>query len=70
MIVHFKELLSSVIKDPDQKIGLLPMLTKEEEHRLSAEINSSSVNYPKDKSIVDLFEEQVRKTPDSDGSCI
>ncbi|MBK8551797.1 MAG: amino acid adenylation domain-containing protein [Ignavibacteria bacterium] len=63
MTEHFKELLRSVIKDPDQKIGLLPMLSKEEEHQLSAEINTSAVIYPKDKSIVDLFEDQVKKTP-------
>ncbi|MBK8551800.1 MAG: amino acid adenylation domain-containing protein [Ignavibacteria bacterium] len=69
MTEHFKELLRSVIKDPDQKIGLLPMLSKEEEHQLSAEINTSAVIYPKDKSIVDLFEDQVKKTPSRSCSC-
>ena len=39
------------------------MLTREEEQQLLIEFNNTTVNYPKDKTIIDVFEEQVAKTP-------
>ena len=38
------------------------MLTHEEQQELLV-LNSSDADYPKDKSILDLFEDQVLKTP-------
>ena len=51
MTGHFRELISSVIKDPDQKIGLLPMVTESEEHQVLEEFGFSEVEYPKNKSV-------------------
>ena len=65
MAGHYKELLSSIVKEPKQKIGKLSMLTEAEKHQLLVEFNDTDVAYPKDKTVVDLFEEQVAKTPDS-----
>ncbi|MEJ7675718.1 MAG: amino acid adenylation domain-containing protein [Chitinophagaceae bacterium] len=65
MVLHFKTLLGSIVKYPQQNIGLLPMLTKAEEHQLLIEFNDTATEYPKDKTIVDLFEEQALKTPDT-----
>ncbi len=48
------------MQQPQQKIGELPLLTKEE-HKLLIEFNDTAVNYPADKTIIDLFEEQARK---------
>ncbi len=39
------------------------MLTKEEEFHLRVVFNDTTVDYPKDVTIVDLFEKQVAKTP-------
>ncbi|WP_133054661.1 AMP-binding protein, partial [Niastella populi] len=36
---------------------------EEEKHKLLVTFNDTAVAYPKDKTIVDLFEEQVAKTP-------
>ena len=63
MMAHFNELLNSVVKAPDQSIGLLPMLTNSEEQQLIFGFNNEEVDYPKDKTIVDLIEEQVQKYP-------
>jgi non-ribosomal peptide synthetase component F len=63
MMEHFKNLLSSVAKTPHQKIGLLPMLSTTEQQELVEGFNQSSVVYPKDKTIVNLFEEQWKKAP-------
>ena len=64
MTEHFAILLGSVVKDPQQKLGLLPMLAKKEEQQILEKFNDSLVTYPKDKTIVDLFEEQVAKNAD------
>ena len=63
MIVHLKELLSSIIANPHQKIGSLNMLTSREKQQLLIEFNDTAVSYPRDKCISTLFEEQAAKTP-------
>ncbi|MGO4773923.1 AMP-binding protein, partial [Flavobacterium sp. W22_SRS_FK3] len=40
-------------------------LTKGEEHQLLDIFNSTDVGYPKDKTVVDLFTEQVKRTPNA-----
>ncbi len=65
LIGHYKELLAAVVKEPGEKIGLLPMLGKSEKQQLLVEFNNTSVSYPKEKTVVDLFEEQVLNTPES-----
>ncbi len=63
MAKHFEELISSITKTPGEKISRLNMLPAVETHQLLEEFNDTEVAYPRDKSIVDLFEEQVTKTP-------
>jgi len=63
IVVHYKTLLESIVEDPEQIIGNLNMLTKAEA-QLLLDFNDTAVDYPKDKTIIDLFEEQVTKTPD------
>ncbi len=63
MMDHFKELLSSIVSNPQQKVSSFSMLAKAEEHELLVELNNTLVHYPKDKNVVTLFEEQVIKTP-------
>jgi amino acid adenylation domain-containing protein len=64
MGMHFNALLSAIARDPKQKIGRLKMLTPEEEKCLLNDFNDTKTTYPANKTIIDLFEEQVRKTPD------
>jgi amino acid adenylation domain-containing protein len=63
MAGNYKELLHSIVQQEHQNIGELPMLTKEE-HELLIEFNDTAVEYPAGKTIVDLFERQVKKRPD------
>jgi non-ribosomal peptide synthetase component F len=63
MIAHFSELLKAIAKQPNQKVGALRMLSITEEKHLLNDFNNTFSPYPKDKSIADLFEEQVIKTP-------
>lgn len=61
---HFNNLLNGSLTDPTAKISLLPMLTAAERHKLLVEWNNAKVDYPRNASIPDLFEEQVKLNPD------
>ncbi len=63
MIAHFKELLVAIVNEPQQMIGALPMLSQAEEQQLLLDFNNTDVAWPKDKTIINLFETQVSKTP-------
>lgn len=43
----------------------IEIVTPEEKNQILNVFNNTTSNYPKDKTIVDLFEEQVEKTPDN-----
>ena len=64
MTSHFKELLKSILKDSDPIIHNLNILTESEKQKILIDFNDTSKDYPTNKTIVDLFEEQVEKTPD------
>src|SRR5574344_368331 len=51
----------------DEKIDVenIEIMSKEEKNKILYEFNNTKSDYPKDKSVIDLFEEQVIKTPDN-----
>jgi amino acid adenylation domain-containing protein/non-ribosomal peptide synthase protein (TIGR01720 family) len=61
---HLNTLLMAIVENPAQSINQLPMLTEKEIQQLQA-WNETATDYPLDKTIVDLFEEQVSKTPEN-----
>ena len=65
LVGHFQTLLEGIIANPDQPISQLPLLTGREKHQLLVEWNDTKTDFPKDKCIHQLFEEQVEKTPDA-----
>ncbi|WP_444626244.1 amino acid adenylation domain-containing protein [Flavobacterium columnare] len=65
VVSHFQILLQNVLKNPDSKLKELEYISENERHQLVYDFNDTKVDYPKDKTIVELFEEQVAKTADS-----
>ncbi|GAX45370.1 non-ribosomal peptide synthase [Tolypothrix sp. NIES-4075] len=65
MIGHFQTLCEAIANNPEQPVNQLPLLTKIERHQLLVEWNQTSADYPQDKCIHQLFEEQVERTPSS-----
>ncbi|MEP6556784.1 MAG: amino acid adenylation domain-containing protein, partial [Ferruginibacter sp.] len=61
---HYIQLLQSIVKNAVQPIGELPMLMEDEKEHLLVKLNNTEVDYPTNKTYVDLFEEQVKKTPE------
>ena len=65
MVSHFEKLITESIKQPKINIQELDYLTESEKHQLFVDFNDTEVVYPADKTIIDLFEEQVAKTPNN-----
>ncbi|WP_369616315.1 amino acid adenylation domain-containing protein [Flavobacterium sp. CFS9] len=63
MLLHYQELLQSIVSSTKQPISTLSMLSQAEEHQLLNVFNNTEAAYPSDKTIVDLFTEQVKQTP-------
>ncbi|MFZ4704222.1 MAG: non-ribosomal peptide synthetase, partial [Candidatus Methylumidiphilus sp.] len=64
MAAHFEVLLDALSLNPKQAIGSVPMLTEPEIRQLQA-WNDTATDYPKDQTLVGLFEAQVEQTPDN-----
>ena len=62
---HFQTLLEGVVANPDQSLATLPLLSAAQEQQLLVKWNDTQVEYPLDKCIHQLFEEQVEKTPEA-----
>ena len=65
MISHYVNLLGSIADSPAGKVSRLGMLDIAEEKIILLAFNDTKAEYPKNKSIIDLFEEQVKKSPEA-----
>lgn len=65
LLTHLKTLLECMASNPEQRVCDLTMLTQAERKRLLVELNETCADYPGDKSLARLFEEQVERTPDA-----
>ncbi|MGH1516458.1 amino acid adenylation domain-containing protein [Chryseobacterium sp. JK1] len=61
---YFMELMNGVLEDTAKQIKAYEVLSKEEINYFLHERNDTAVEYPQHKTLADLFEEQVLKTPD------
>lgn len=64
MTARLEVLFSAIVESPEKAVNQLPILPEKEIRQLRS-WNDTARDYPKDKTIADLFEEQVRKTPDN-----
>ena len=62
---HFQTLLGAIVANPEARVGSLPLLSAAESHQLLVEWNNTQADYPQDKCIHQLFEEQVERNPDA-----
>ena len=58
-------MINQVLENNDINSRDIEIVTPEEKNMILNVFNNTNVDYPKDKTIVDLFEEQVEKTPDN-----
>ncbi|MCP4146919.1 MAG: AMP-binding protein, partial [bacterium] len=63
MAEHFRSIVEAVVENPGKKVHQLEMLSQKEKQRLLVDFNSEASGYTANKTITQLFEEQVAKTP-------
>ncbi|HBB30690.1 MAG TPA: non-ribosomal peptide synthetase [Cyanobacteria bacterium UBA8803] len=61
---QFQTLLASALAHPEAAIGKLEILKPSDRQQLLVEFNQTQADYPQDKCIHQLFEQQVARTPD------
>ncbi|MCU0287025.1 MAG: amino acid adenylation domain-containing protein [Acidobacteria bacterium] len=61
---YFINIINGVIADKNQKISEFEIITDAEKQQILYEFNNTEKEYPRNKSIVQLFAEQVEQIPD------
>lgn len=62
---HLRTLFASILTDASRPLHRLNILPEEERKQLVETLNATSTAYPEHKTLVDLFEEQVDRTPEA-----
>ncbi|HJT74451.1 MAG TPA: amino acid adenylation domain-containing protein, partial [Chitinophaga sp.] len=64
MAGHLEQLLQTIIADPSMPLCRFDYVSDGEKEQLLETFNDTTVLYNKDRLVIDLFEEQVERTPD------
>ena len=65
MANHWVILLEGIVANPQARISQLPLLSEVEQQKLLIDWNNTKVDYPQEKCIHQLFEQQVEQTPNA-----
>ncbi len=65
MADHLDRLLTAAVQDSNQPIKDITYLAASEQKQLLTDFNDTKTDYPKDKTIIDLFEAQAAQSPES-----
>ncbi len=60
---HFERLLQGIARDPDCRVGELPLLSDADRRRLLEEWNPAPTGFPGTRCVHELFADQARLTP-------
>ncbi|SHN37810.1 non-ribosomal peptide synthetase, partial [Mucilaginibacter sp. OK098] len=63
-ITYFKRIVTEVTADAGKQLSQIDILSPSERNKLLNKFNDTSVDYPLDKTFINLFETQVKLTPD------
>ncbi len=62
---HIINLLWHALDNPSRRVSRLEMISEQEKHTILRDFNHTYADYPMDKTINQMFEEQTDKTPDN-----
>jgi amino acid adenylation domain-containing protein len=65
LLGHFQTLLEGMVANPEARVSQLPLLTEFEKNQLLIDGHNPQVDYPVTKCLHQLFEEQVKRTPEA-----
>ena len=57
-------MVEKIIENTEFRVKEVNILTEQEKRQILYEFNDTKADYPKDKTIHQLFEEQVKRTPE------
>ena len=60
---QFITIVNSIVSSPDKLIKTYCSVSEREQNELFTKFNHTDIDYPREKTIVNLIEEQVQKTP-------
>ncbi|MCP5049844.1 MAG: amino acid adenylation domain-containing protein, partial [bacterium] len=64
-IGYLREALTSILDEPGKKISQIEIIPQQEKKQILYDFNDTETTYPSDKTLHQLFVQQVLKTPDS-----
>ena len=64
MFVHLENLFKASFEQRDIVLEQINYLTKEEQDQILLDFNNTTQTYPKEKTVIELFEQQVKETPE------
>src|SRR5205823_7445314 len=62
---HFEYLLRGIAADPGRRLSALPLVPEAERRQLLIDWNATEADYPQDRCIHELFEDQAARTPEA-----
>jgi amino acid adenylation domain-containing protein len=62
---YLQRLLEGMVENEEAMLGSLPLLSGEERDQIVYEWNQTSADYPRERCLHELFEEQVKRTPEA-----
>lgn len=62
---HYLNTINCILENKDIKIKDICIISKEEEKQILTQFNNTKTEFPKNKTVVQLFEEQVKKNPNN-----
>jgi amino acid adenylation domain-containing protein len=63
-INHFQRIVSSVLEDPGKRLMEIEIISPEEKQQVLYRFNDTQSDYPREKTIHQLYAEQVEQAPD------
>ncbi len=63
LLGHWQRLLVQIVANPGRKLSELGLLSPEEQRQLLVDWNNTHADYPREKSIHELIEQQAERTP-------
>lgn len=60
---HYVNVLKEIVENPNCRLADLNILSEDEKRQLLNDFNNTKTDYPKDKTLNTLFEEQVERSP-------
>lgn len=61
--IHYSNLLQTCTLSPDKDVSQLDFMSEQEKNQLLITFNNTGNDYPGNKTVIELFEEQAKRTP-------